>query len=299
VLGWVFYLPHGVVFGYYYAEPFIGLLSAVLLLLAARTIAARSRLGALACGAVAGLLLLARAPFLPVVAGLGLFLWLRLGDRRWSAALLYGLGVLAVYAPWPVRNRFVEGEWIPFTTEGGKILFQGAYLPGDDQVMHELRRLSEFAELEQGEEGLTPVEQYHYWRALADAEIRGNPAGQARLCVRKAIRFWVYLPSGSWLPNWKTGLAAAVFLPLGVIGLILRRREALVQLCALWVGGLWMFHSLVHAELRYNFPVLPMMLMLAVLGGQVLWGRLRRPATNPLPGSHADPLRPVAAGTIR
>jgi hypothetical protein len=273
----VFYLPHGVVFGYYYAELFVGLLSAVLLLLAARTLAARSRWEALACGAVAGLLL-ARAPFLPVVAGLGLFLWLRLGDRRWSAALLYGLGVLAVYAPWPVRNRLVEGEWIPFTTEGGKILFQGTYLPGDDQVMHELRNLPEFAELERGEEGLTPVGQYHYWRAHADAEIRGDPAGQARLCVRKAIRFWMYLPAGSWAPNWKTGLMAAAFLPLGAVGFVLRRRDALAQLCALWAGGLWLFHALVHSELRYNFPVLPMMLMLAVLGGQALWLRLRRAA---------------------
>ena len=81
VLAWVLYLPHTVVFGYYYAEPFLGLLSALLLLLAAWTLKTRPRLGALACGAVAGLLLLARAPFLPVVAGLGVFLWLRLGKR--------------------------------------------------------------------------------------------------------------------------------------------------------------------------------------------------------------------------
>ena len=48
----------------------------------------------------------------------------------------------------------------------------------------------------------------------------------------------------------------------------------------LWVVGLWAFHSLVHAELRYNFPVLPMMLMLAVLGVQACWKLLpaaRRP----------------------
>ncbi len=274
VLGWVLYLPHGIVFGYYYAEPFLGLLSAVLFLLAAWTLHSRPRLGALASGAVAGLLLLARAPFLPVVTGLGLFLWLRLGKARWPAAGLYAFGLLAVYAPWPARNWVVEGEFIPFTTEGGKILFQGTYLAGDDQGMHDLRAIPGFWDLERGEEGLKAAEQYRYWKALADAEIRRNPGGEAVLCVRKAIRFWMYLPAHSWLPNWKTGLAAAVFLPLALLGFFMRRRDPLAQLCAIWVGGLWLFHALIHAELRYNFPVLPMMFMLGLVGCQAVWVRV-------------------------
>ncbi len=280
VLAWVLYFPHAIVFGYYYAEPFLGLLSALLLLLAAWTLKAKPRLGALACGAVAGLLLLARAPFLPVVVGLGVFLWLRMGKARWTAVGLYLLGLLVLYAPWPIRNWAMEREFIPFTTEGGKILFQGTYLAGDDPVMHDLRAIPEFNELEKGEEGLSAPVQYRFWKALADAEVRRNPRGEALLCVRKAIRFWMYLPAHSWLPNWKTGLAAVVFLPLGLAGFVLRRRDPLAQLCALWVVGLWAFHSLVHAELRYNFPVLPMMLMLAVLGVQACWKLLpaaRRP----------------------
>ncbi len=280
VLAWVFYLPHGIVFGYYYAEPFLGLLSALLFLLAAWTLQRRPRMGALACGAVAGLLLLARAPFLPVVVGLGLFLWLRLGKARWPAVGLYAVGLLAVYAPWPARNWVVEGEFIPFTTEGGKILFQGTYLAGDDQVMHDLRTMPEFRDLEKGEEGLKPAEQYRYWKALANAEIRRNPGGEAVLCVRKAIRFWMYLPPHSWAPNWKTGLAAAVFLPLALLGLLMRRRDSLVQLCGLWAGGLWLFHALIHAELRYNFPVLPMTFMLALVGCQAVWARVSSARKN-------------------
>ena len=146
--------------------------------------------------------------------------------------------------------------------------------------MHDLRALPEFNHLEQGEEGLSAPAQYRYWKALADAEIRRNPGGEAVLCVRKAIRFWMYLPAHAWVPNWKTGLAAAVFLPLGLLGLLMRRRDSLAQLCAIWVGGLWLFHALIHAELRYNFPVLPMMLMLAVLGGQACWARLVRRAAQ-------------------
>jgi hypothetical protein len=281
ILGWVFYLPHGIVFGYYYAEPFLALLSAVLLLLAAWTLHSRRLLGALACGAVAGLLLLTRAPFLPIVLGLGLFLFLRLGKDRWRAAGLYALGLLAVYAPWPVRNWVVEREFIPFTTEGGKILFQGTYLVGDDQGMHDLRAMPEFQDLEKGEEGLKPTEQYRYWKALAGTEVRRNPGGEAVLCVRKATRFWMYLPPHVWAPNWKTGLAAAVFLPMALLGFFMRRRDPLAQLCAIWAGGLWLFHTLIHAELRYNFPVLPMMFMLGLLGCQAVWASVGSARKNP------------------
>jgi hypothetical protein len=40
---------------------------------------------------------------------------------------------------------------------------------------------------------------------------------------------------------------------------------------AAWVGGLWMFHAIVHSELRYNFPVLPFAFFLACCGAEVLW----------------------------
>jgi hypothetical protein len=283
----VLYVPHRYVFGYYYAEPLVALLSAVLLLIAARADRTRGTLTALACGAVAALLILARAPFLPVVFGLGLWLAARAGGERLKVAGLYAIGFLLVYTPWPVRNRVVEGEFIPFTTEGGKILFQGTYLSGDDQVMSELRKKPEFREIEQGEEGLSAVDQLHYWQPRAVAQLRADPAGQAYLCLRKAARFWTYLPAGSWTPSWKTGAVAAVLLPLALVGLVRHRREPLAQLCGLWVGGLWLFHALVHAELRYNFPVLPALIALALIA-------VTRPAPRPGPVGGAAPAADVA-----
>jgi hypothetical protein len=59
---------------------------------------------------------------------------------------------------------------------------------------------------------------------------------------------------------------AVVTFPLAAWGAWRGRRQLLCQLCLLWVGGLWLFHALIHAELRYNFPVLPMLFLLAVLG---------------------------------
>jgi hypothetical protein len=266
VLLWVFYLPHRTVFGYYYAEPAIALLSAGLFWLAGQMATRPTPWAAFALGVTGGALILARAPFLLVVAGLPLVLWRNLGDRRLPLLALYGAGLVLTFSPWPIRNYLAEGEVIPFTTEGGKILFQGTYLPGDDVGMGQLRQLSAYREIEAGEEGKSHVQQYRFWQALAFAQIRADPVAQFGLCARKAVRFWIYLPAHSWVPAWKTAVVAALALPLAAVGAWRGRRRPLTQLCLLWVCALWLFHALVHSELRYNFPVLPMLFLLALVG---------------------------------
>jgi hypothetical protein len=263
VIAWVAYLPHWQMHGYYFAEPLIALIAGCLFWLAAGIVRDPRTGHPFLAGLAAGLLLLARPPFIAVVGGLGLWF---LGRRyRWRVTLLYGVGLLLVYLPWPVRNLVVERTVLPFTTEGGKILFQGTWLPGDDQVMNALRAMPEFQRIERTEEGLTPIEQYRHWQALARENIRQNPGGQLVLCVRKAMRFWVYMPAGSWVPAWKTGVFAAVFLGLAAVTLWRSWRSPLVRLAALFVGGLWLVHTVLHAELRYHMPVLPLLCLLAVL----------------------------------
>jgi hypothetical protein len=267
---WGSYPPHRIVFGYYFAEPLLSLLSALLFLVAARLAFKPARGLALAGGVLAGVLVLARAPFLPVAAGLGVWILFRGGKQYRACCCLFFLGLMAALLPWPIRNLMMEGTFIPFTTEGGKILFQGTYLAGDDQIMSELRRMPEFQQLEQEEADKSPVEQMRYWQSLAVTQIREHPAEQLLLCLRKAMRFWVYLPSDSWIPTWKTGIVAALCLALAAVAVWRGWREPLVQLCVLWIGGLWLFHAVVHAELRYNLPVLPMLFLLAWRGGMCL-----------------------------
>ncbi len=266
VLLWGAYPPHRYVFGYYYAEPLLALLSALLFLVAAHLAVKPARGLALVGGGLAGVLVLARAPFLPVVAGLGVWLLFRGGKQYRTCSFLFFCGLLVAFLPWPLRNLMVEGAFVPFTTEGGKILFQGTYLSGDDQVMSELRRMPEFQSLEQDEAGKSPVEQMRYWQSLAVTQVREHPAQQLFLCLRKMMRFWVYLPGHSWIPTWKTGIVAVICLFLAAFAVWRGWRIPLVQLCLLWVGGLWLFYTLIHAELRYNFPVLPMLFLLSWRG---------------------------------
>ncbi|MBI4524930.1 MAG: hypothetical protein HY695_14095 [Deltaproteobacteria bacterium] len=271
VLFWVFYPPNRYVFGYYFAEPFLAFLSALLFVLIGLTILRTTPYRAAASGILAGLLLLARAPYFLTVCGLPLLLGYHISEKRWRAACLFGVGFLVAFSPWTIRNYLAHGELIPFTTEGGKVLFQGTYLAGDDAIWDALRRRPDFVEIEAREKGKSSIEQNHYWQALALQQIWQDPAGQLRLCVRKAIRFWTYLPEHSWVPNWKTALVAALSLVFAGVALVRLRHSLLVQMCALWLGGLWVLHALIHAELRYNFPVLPMLFLLAVLGVRSLW----------------------------
>jgi hypothetical protein len=261
------YWPHHFIFGYYYAEPFLTLLLSLLLLLLRWTLASQRKIAALLTGGAASLLLLARPPFLIPVCGTAILLWLHTAKREKSVhkALWYLVGLAIVFLPWPIRNFLTYHEFIPFTTEGGKILFQGSYLPGDSATMDELRQIPEFAKLEKAE-GQDAIQQYRYWRSLAIEQIRANPLGQLRLGVRKAIRFWTYLPMNSWTPGLKTALLASVTLFFAAAGAILGRRLFVYQFCVLWVGGLWLLHAIVHAELRYNSPVLTLTFLLAILG---------------------------------
>jgi uncharacterized protein (TIRG00374 family) len=274
VLLGVCYWPHHMIFGYYFAEPLLALLVAILLLLVRWTVSSNYLTPALLSGGAAGVLVLARAPFLLAVGTIPVLLWYHSATREQRArrVVWFALGLVAVLTPWPVRNYLTYGEFIPFTTEGGKILFQGTYPPGDSANMNEMRQIPEYVELEKAEEK-DPIKQYRYWSDLAVRQVYQDPVSQLRLCVRKALRFWVHLAPHSWTPSWKTGLMALCCLPFGIAGVVLGRRSLLVQLCVLWVGGLWAFHALVHCELRYNYPILPLAFLLVLIGIQQLSAR--------------------------
>jgi hypothetical protein len=263
VLLWVFYPPSRLLFGYYYAEPVLGLLSAALFWLAARMLVRPGGAAALATGLVAGVLLLARGPFILVILALPFALWL---IRRVPLRVLawYAAGVAFAFSPWLIRNLIVERELIPFTTEGGLVMFQGTWQRGDAVRIEWLRKYPEYRELEEGAKGKSEVEQDRYWRSLALAQVRDDPGGEILLCVKKGLRFWAYVTPNAWTLEGMTAPLVVVTLALAAAGSWRNRRAPLAQLCLLWVCGLWLVHAVIYAEMRYSFPVLPMLYLLAV-----------------------------------
>jgi hypothetical protein len=271
VVFWLLYVPHHLIYGYYFAEPLIAVLSTLTFAAVAWALCrGRTGLAALA-GAMAGILVLARPPFLLTLMAVTLFMWL---SKRGAFRLMlaFGIALALVYAPWPLRNVMVNGALIPFTGDGSQAFFEGTWVPGDAQSMGTLREMPEFREIERQVGTLgSPVKAYKEWQRRAFAQALADPIAQVRLFIRKALRFWVFLEPYRWRASLKTGAVAALMLPLALIGAWRGRRALVVQLSLLWILGLWLFHSLVYAELRYNYAVFAMTLMLAGLGALQLY----------------------------
>jgi hypothetical protein len=191
-------------------------------------------------------------------------------------ASAFGLVLALVYLPWPAHNVAVYGALIPFTGDGGQALFEGTWIPGDARTMRELREMPEFQAIEARMQELPPVGRYREWQRMALAQIASDPASQARLVVRKALRFWVFLEAYGWRPSVKTAAAATVLLPLALIGGWSARRTLVAQLAMMMVLAVWAFHALVYSELRYNYSVLALTVVLAGIGAARLGGLLTR-----------------------
>ena len=225
-------------------------------------------------GLAAGILILIRAPFVLVIIGMIVMAWVRFRRSQPLAAVCLIAGLFLAYGPWPVRNYFHLGRPLPFTMEGGKILFQGVYLAADDaQSFVELRKRPEFARMERYARTLPPLEEYSI---LAATGLCGDPArsvGPARshraeddsLLGRSAE---LHLDS-----QMEDSAGSGDHLPLAVIGAWVTRGQIFTQVAVLWVTGLWMFYGIVRCQQRYNFPVLPLLFLLAMLGAVHLWSQ--------------------------
>jgi hypothetical protein len=269
---WLLYLPHHFVYGYWLAEPMVALFVALLVATVSLALVKRSAGWAAVAGLVAGLLILSRPPMLLALGVITLFLaFSRRGSLKLGAA--FALVLAVVYLPWPIRNMAVHGVLIPFTGDGGQALFEGTWIPGDARTMGELRKMPEFRAIEERMQVLPPVARYREWQRLASAQIAAEPAGQARLVVRKAMRFWVFLDAYGWRPSMKTAGAAIVLLPLALIGGWRARRTLVGQIAVIMILAVWAFHALVYSELRYNYSVLTLTIVLAGIGAAAVVNR--------------------------
>jgi hypothetical protein len=87
------------------------------------------------------------------------------------------------------------------------------------------------------------------------------------------MRFWVFLEPYGWRPSMKTAAAAIVLLPLAIIGGWKARRTLVGQLAVMMVLSVWAFHALVYSELRYNYSVLTLTIVLAGIGAAAVVNR--------------------------
>ena len=197
----------------------------------------------------------------------GIFI-LESGLRKKIVPLLFfiacfGLAIL----PWTIRNYIQFDMVLPIATGGGETLWTGSYIPFDGEYRYEQTR----EKIEELTTGISMIERDSKLMAEAKKNIKENPAGFAKLFVKKIYRFWIKvyedIPSGSKRGSnfvIKFGLFMIHFpiLILALIGIYMsniRKKEVLLLLSLLFYYT--MIHAVTLAVPRYRLPVMPFLIM--------------------------------------
>jgi 4-amino-4-deoxy-L-arabinose transferase-like glycosyltransferase len=213
-------------------------------------------------GAYCGLAALVNPSLLP--AFLALMGWAAWQTRKtfWylPAALLV---LLAVFAPWPIRNARVLHAFIPLRSTVGFELWVGNRAGASgflDESQFPLFNRWEYCQyVAKGE-----VAYMRDKSALAKAYMRAHPAEFLRLSAVRFVRFWT--GTGNQDGSVIFTLHAVLTTSLGFMGIWRLVREGRIRLAILFLFPLMVFplpYYITHAEFRYRLVVDPLLTILA------------------------------------
>ena len=216
----------------------------------------------------AGLLLLAisvyvrpSAILLPVILALASVGFGSAGVRR---ALMTGLLILAILAPWAWRNAqpSVLGHWIWTTTNGGITAYDGwnpTAIGGSDQ-----RFVSRMPELR----GMGEIERSDYLARQARVFVLGHPQRAVKLAFLKLGRLWSPMPlSEQYSTSAYRSVALLYCVPFDLLVLAGLIRGGLSPRTKVFLLIPAIYLTVVHmasvGSLRYLLPAFPPMSVLA------------------------------------
>jgi 4-amino-4-deoxy-L-arabinose transferase-like glycosyltransferase len=251
---------------------------------------------AAALGVTFGLAALTKTLIVLMLLLLALLWWRESGWRtaaRWS--LIGGVALLAVLAPWALRNTRLHDTFVLVSTNGGSNLHQGNnacvadYLARgwDAQWVDCLGKVPN---------GLSEVEIDRWHREQAIHYLRDHPGDWLHLFGTKFVVLWspaimpYDVPPGAKLEddtvlqyNTRTFQAARIIhliyftplLALGIVGLILAWRAKLpVGLLVAPILTITMAYLVFHPSTRYRAPADPFVFILAAYAVSRLWVRI-------------------------
>lgn len=209
----------------------------------------------------------------PVVSGIGWglvnlckpsYLLLPLLRRWWlpqrKACAVTLAVMLAVIAPWTLRNYVVTGELMPVATErGGFTAYVTNWWPtrGDWETAKPLWQ-AELDRIRGQHANLNPVQVDRLFYRLTLQNIIAEPAHAMLMFARKAVMFWFVNASGrAW---WAVTLLQLVYLGLAVAGAMRCQPPAELLIVVLYT---WMLHAFVIADVRFALPVMPYVCVMA------------------------------------
>jgi tetratricopeptide (TPR) repeat protein len=244
------------------------------------------------CGAILGLLTLARENALVLVLAMIFWLFIRFRQEtlarrmKWAGLVLSGL--LLILFPVALRNKIVGGEFHLTTSQFGPNFYignnrnaVGVYTPlrpGRSNPEFEQQDATELAETALGRK-LRPAEVSWYWTVQALSDLRSDPGGWLRLMARKWFLIWnafeiadaedqyTYGDSSPLLRGLNVVLHFGILCPLAVVGLAVtwKIRERL------WVLYLTLVSyaasvAFFYVFARYRFPMVAWLVMFAAAG---------------------------------
>jgi len=240
-------------------------------------------------GVVAGLATLTKAVILlyPAVFIVGLLVGLRAARRRgetreipWGSFLAIALAMMAVIAPWTIRNYESSGHFVPVSTGTSDAFLRGMIFSRNEFItlreppytVAENESNAYFKELARNAGTVWERDDYETDQVLnkeAWRVIRTEPLQVARKSFIGLGTFWYELTS---LKNSLLVLACAIGAwALAIVGWVRAHRERLL----VWPLLLPVFYlnivlALLLALGRYSAPILPALLVVSAFGAETL-----------------------------
>jgi 4-amino-4-deoxy-L-arabinose transferase-like glycosyltransferase len=211
-----------------------------------------------AMGGYCGLAMLVNPSLtLALLAVLGWTAW-RTQSRPWICLLV----LLAVFAPWPMRNAGVLHAFIPLRSNFGYEVWQGNHVGASgmfDARLEPLQNKQEYSEYAREGEMVYMGNK----STLAEAYIRAHPGEFLRLIAMRVVRFWT--GAGSEVNSGLVELHAVVTSLLGFIGLVVllgkSRATAFLFLWPLLIFPLPYY--ITHPDFRFRLLLDPVLTILS------------------------------------
>lgn len=198
---------------------------------------------------------------------------LRPTARNLAAALLV---LLAVFAPWPVRNARRFHAFIPFRTNLGYELWNGNQPGGDGKFVDKLHPMLSRAQYRE----YAAMGEIAYMRQKADlgkASIRAHKAEFLRVTAWRIQAFWLGLAQGSDPNSSLVTMHAVLTTCLGFAGLLLLWKQDR-SLAWIFLLPLVLFpvpYYLTHPDFRFRLLLDPILTVLAAYALNVAWNAWR------------------------
>ena len=188
---------------------------------------------------------------------------------RMAGLLILALTMAAVIAPWTVRNFLAFNEFLPIAVGGGGNLWVGSYIPWDGDY-----RYQDLSDKQKIEAGYSLIEADNRLREEGVKNIKNNPLGYLKLCIKKFGRFWFKIPGSKEILKDRAVIRKLFYvthfllLMVFVIGLkraVLELNPGILVLL-LMISYFTIVHVILFAIPRYRIPIIPLVIIFAGAG---------------------------------